>query len=236
MPERPAQRLVHQRDRDPAEAEPEVPRRGRPPDPDRGLGDPLVRRVELEPLPLVGGEQLEVAVVGLRQPLDPHQLAEPGGEAGQRHQLDRVEVAPAVAADPAHRADQRGGQDVLELVVGDVVVAVDPVQPPDRGAGPLGVDALDDRLLLEEQGVVVPLDAVVLELAGPVEQPRDRRDAVVAQERDRRALVEVPREVVAPGEGDDPVAVGVVVGVEGPDLVEVVEAAAGPGSFMTPSP
>jgi len=85
----------------------------------------------------------------------------------------------------------------------------------------LGVDAVGDRLLLEEQGVVVPLDPVVLELPGPVEQRGDRRDAVVAQEGDRGALVEVPGEVVAAGEGDDPVAVGVVVGVERPDLVEV---------------
>ena len=34
--------------------------------------------------------------------------------------------------DPADRADDRGGQDMPELVVGDVVVTVDPVEEPDR--------------------------------------------------------------------------------------------------------
>ena len=58
---------------------------------------------------------------------------------------------------------------------------------------------------------VVTGEAVVLELPGRVQQPGDRRDAVVAQEGDRRALVEVPGEVVARGQGDDAVAVGVEV-------------------------
>jgi hypothetical protein len=103
---------------------------------------------------------------------------------------------------------------------------VDAVEPVHGGVRPRAVDAVGDGLLLEDQRVVVPLDPVVLELPRAVEQAADRGDGVVAQERDRRALVEVPREVVAGGQRDDAVAVGVDVGIEATDLLDVREAAA----------
>src|SRR6476659_4464337 len=220
-----AQRLVQQRDRHPAHDRPQRGGRGRPGDAQRGLGDPPVGGVELEMIALVGRQQLEVAVVRARQVPDAHELAEPGREPRQGAGLDRVEGSPAELLDPADRPHDGGGEDVAELVVGDVVVPVDPVQPAQRGVGALGVDALDRGLLTDEQRVVVPLDAVVLELASPVEQPRDRRDAVVAEEGDAGALGVVTGELVAAGEPHDPVRVA--LRVERTDLPQDVVPPAG---------
>jgi hypothetical protein len=117
-------------------------------------------------------------------------------------------------------------------------VAVDAVEPAQGGVPALGVQALDARLLGDQQGVVVPLDAVVLELAGAVQERGDRGDAVVAEERDAGALGVVPRELVPADQPGDLVAVA--LGVEGADVVADLVAAwwaeAKEPSLTRPSP
>ena len=94
-------------------------------------------------------------------------------------------------------------------------MAVDPVEPAQRGVRARRVDAVEGGLVADEEGVVVALDAVVVELARAVEQLGDRGDAVVAQEGDAGALDVVPGELVARGQPEDLVVVD--LRVQGPD-------------------
>jgi len=89
----------------------------------------------------------------------------------------------------------------------------------------LRVEAVRRHLVPEQDGVVVALLAVALELLRAVEQHGDPGDAVVAQEGDADALPVVPREFVP---GHQPEYLGAVTdGIHPADLAQSAVAAHG---------
>ena len=229
-----AQRLVHDGDRHASHQRPH--RRGGhlAGDPDRRLGQPGGGRGVGEAATLVVEQQREVSVVRRGQVLEAHQLAEAGGHLRDRRDARGGRAVASRRPRSTGPADDRRREDVGEVLGRDVVAPVDAVEPAQRRVRARRVDAVQGGLVADEDGVVVALDAVVLELARPVEELAIERHAVVAHEGDAGALDVVPRELVARGQPQDLVVVD--LRVEGADPAQVVVATRSVHGVRTPIP
>lgn len=171
--QRPQQRLIEHRQREPGD---ERPQRARVParhHPERRTGHPPVRRVVREHPLLVRVEQPLEPLVRVGHVRDAHHRPGPSPRLRRRPHLLRAQRAPAVPVDPPLRPHDRRRQDVPEVVVLDAVLAVDAVQMPRRRPPPLRVEAVGRHLVPDQHRVVVLLLPVALELLGAVEEHGD---------------------------------------------------------------
>src|SRR5439155_14408744 len=125
---------------------------------------------------------------------------------------------PPVALVPADRLEDHRREHVAEVVVGDLEAAVDLVHPPDRALAEVALVAELRERRNQQLRVVVALLRPLGELAGRVEQRRDRRHRERAIERELERALRVPGELEARVEVDDPLRVA--LGVEPFDLTQ----------------
>ena len=126
---------------------------------------------------------------------------------------------PAEAVGPADGLEDEVGEDVEEVLVGDVEAAVDLVHALERRAASGAVVAVLDDRRDDQVGVVVALLCPRAELAGRVEALADRGHGIRAEEGELERARRVERELVADDEMRDPLVVG--DRVEAEDLLEI---------------
>ncbi len=163
-------------------------------DPDQRHRQAPVRLAERVVLPLVAVEVAGERGVAGGNLADTHQAAQFPVVIDGGADLVLGQVAPSVTPDPAHRQDNERGEDVDEVVVADVVCAVDPVQAPDRGPSARRRRAVPGYLPQQRDGVVVAFLAVVRELACLVEYLADAGHGEGVEDRQFEGTADLPAE------------------------------------------
>lgn len=141
----------------------------------RGVGDTARPFVPAEVLVLVRVEGALEFLEGLWHVLDAHVHAESAVVDGERPQFMIGEATPAVAVDPALRDHDERTQHIAHVVV----AAVHLVDPADRRAPRVAVEAVLHHGVEGQRGVVVPLLRTIRQLSRFGEESADARNRYV---------------------------------------------------------
>src|SRR5689334_18835924 len=202
----------------------------RPADALRKAGEPIEEHVPCRGGHFVAGARVREAVtlerdvellelvVAPRDAADPHPASDLAPEEEGRLALELEERTPAEAGIPADRLEDHRREHVEEVVVLDREVPVDPVHAPDGAPPELGFVTVLAERRDQDLRVVVALLRPRRELAGRMEELRDRGHGVRPVERELERALRVPRELERGVDEHDPLRVA--LGVECLELAQ----------------